>query len=236
MRTPLLLTFFFFFITLLSAQRTIKGSGDVVTQDRKVENTFNEIEAYNAIKVVVELGDEHSVKVEADDNLLEYIVTEVRGNTLTTKLKSGKNYRHNTKMIVHITMPELARIDVSGAAMVTSKSTFSGDKLRIDASGAARVEVGFNGENIMADVNGAAKVELFGSSTNADYEASGAGSIYAKAMKAKNVEASASSAGSIKLTATESLDAEANSAGSIRYDGNPSKIYTDSNSAGSISG
>lgn len=236
MRTPLLVVFFFFIISLLSAQRSVRGSGNVVTQDRDVEKTFTEIDASNAIKVIVERGDQHSIRVEADDNLIDHIETEVYGNALHARIKPNQNYRQTTKMIVYVTMPELERIEASGAALVTTMSEFSGDELRVEASGAAGVRVEFNGNRVVADADGAGSVEIRGSVEYANLDASSAASINAKELSAKNVEADAHSAASIKVTATESLDAKANSAAVIRYYGDPKKIYTDSNSAGSIKG
>lgn len=236
MRTPILFVLFFSLLSILSAQRSVSGSGNIVTEERKVANAFTKIEASNAIKVEIRKGKSTALSVEADDNLIQYVQTEVSGNTLSVRIKSNTNMRQTTKMIVYVTMPEIKSIDVSGAATVSMMSEFSGDHLDVEAGGAGQVKVDFVGRKVRVDVGGAGRVELRGSADEADYDASSAGLIDAKALSAKVVVARANSAGNIKLTATESLDAKANSAASIRYEGNPKKLYTDSNSAGSVRG
>jgi hypothetical protein len=65
-------------------------------------------------------------------------------------------------------------------------------------------------------------------------EASSAGEIDAYDLEAENVDAEASSAGSIKVNVTKNLTAHASSGGGIRYRGNPDKSITDSSSGGSV--
>ena len=47
----------------------IKGSGNIITENRTVNEDFKKIEVSNGIKVIVEQSDNKSITVEADDNL-----------------------------------------------------------------------------------------------------------------------------------------------------------------------
>ena len=69
--------------------RGIKGSGDAVTEERDV-GSFKRIESSGSADIFVTIGDELSVKVTLDDNLIDLIETKVRGKTL--KIDSRENY------------------------------------------------------------------------------------------------------------------------------------------------
>ncbi|MDH5381737.1 MAG: DUF2807 domain-containing protein, partial [Cyclobacteriaceae bacterium] len=64
--------------------------------------------------------------------------------------------------------------------------------------------------------------------------ASSAGEVDAYDLEVNIVEAKASSAGSIKITANQEIYATASSGGSIRYKGSPKKSNTASSSGGWI--
>ncbi len=96
----------------------IKGSGTSKTEQRNVTG-FNEIEAGGAVNLEVDVGKEFSVTVEADDNLLQYIKTEVSGDTL--KIYSEGKISPTAKFNVKISMPALEGLDVSGALLKETK-------------------------------------------------------------------------------------------------------------------
>ena len=61
--------------------RTIKGSGNVVTEERDVSG-FDRVALSGFGEVIITQGDKESLTVETDDNLMRYIETKVRGGTL----------------------------------------------------------------------------------------------------------------------------------------------------------
>ncbi|MGC9343739.1 MAG: GIN domain-containing protein, partial [Bacteroidales bacterium] len=69
----------------------ITGNGNVESEIREVGN-FHGIEAASGLNVFVEFGEmSNDIEVVADENLLEYIITEVDDGML--KIKSRKNIR-----------------------------------------------------------------------------------------------------------------------------------------------
>lgn len=234
MRLPIIFILFLSLLTSLAAQRSLRGSGNVTTEDRSVTEAFERIEATRAIIVEVQRGDRHAISVKADDNLQQYIVTEVRNGTLRAYLDNNKNYKSTSKMIVYVTTPELTSIEASGASRVVTNDRFEGDEMYVDVSGAAQVRLDFVGRELKAEVGGAGQVELRGSADEVHFEADSAGSLRAKGFTAKVARVEASSAASIQLRATREIHAEANSASSIRYEGNPERVFTEANSAATI--
>ena len=60
---------------------TINGSGDIVTESRDVSG-FDKVALAGFGDVTIEVGDEESLTVSTDDNIMPYVTTEVKNNTL----------------------------------------------------------------------------------------------------------------------------------------------------------
>ena len=59
---------------------TVKGSGNVVTKERDVSG-FDKVVVSGLGRVIVTQGDEESLTVETDDNLMQYIETLILPQT-----------------------------------------------------------------------------------------------------------------------------------------------------------
>ena len=65
---------------------TVRGSGNVISETRSVAN-FENVSLSGIGTLYIIEGDEESLEIEAEDNLLEHIETEVRGRTLEIKIE-----------------------------------------------------------------------------------------------------------------------------------------------------
>ena len=66
--------------TSLNAQfsnKKIKGNGNIITTDRSVSD-FDKIGIAGSFDVILKKGNEGAISIQADENLMEYIITEVR--------------------------------------------------------------------------------------------------------------------------------------------------------------
>lgn len=190
----------------------VQGSGTSKSETRDVSG-FTKIDAGGAINLEVAMHKDFSVVVEADDNLLTNIKTEVSGETL--KIYSEDQISPKTRINVRISMPAIEGMDVSGASS-SSVTDVNSDSLELKASGASKITI-----------NGTAK-EL-------NAEASGASTIDAENLKAENADVEASGASKAVVLATNELDVNASGASKISYVGEPKNVKQNSSGASSIS-
>ena len=241
MKHSILLIIFLSLFGTLSAQFNynggrgdkIKGNGRITTETRTA-SSFTDIDVGTSIRVEITQSKSHTIEVEAEENLLPYVVTEISGKELHIHFKKGVSIKANEPIIVHVNMADLREIDAGSASSVTTTSLFKGTDLAVECGSSAQVEVEFEGNSVRADVGSAGRVELRGAVNSVDLEVSSAGVINAGELKAKNAKVEANSAGSMSVYASERLDADASSAASIRYKGNPREVFTDSSSAGRV--
>ena len=206
-----------FFVALVSLSIAcnvgtgIKGSGTAKSETRNVTG-FDEIEANGAVNLAISFGAEYQVKIEADDNLLEHVTTEVNGDTLVIGSKDHINPK--SKINVTITMPGLERLEVNGAS--------TGEI------------AGLKGDKLALALNGASTLRIEGEVGELDVTASGASSINAEGLKAENADANASGASKITVNAAGDLKAEASGASSVTYIGDPRSLKQNSSGASSV--
>jgi hypothetical protein len=137
------------------------GSRNVVTEIREV-STFSGIDVGSAIKVEVSVDPtaSQSVSVTYDDNIIDKLVTRVSNDTLILEFDGSVNLTGSADRVIAITVAELETLEASGASNV--EATGSASALRLDASGASRVDLrDLEAVDMEIDISGASKVDLF---------------------------------------------------------------------------
>lgn len=203
--------------TLTACQQTT-GSGNIVTETRAT-TSFDAISVGGSFDVHVKMGDALSVKVEADDNIIKYIETQVSGNTLKISTEGMHSYR-DVHMKVYVTIPSLSKISASASADVVAENILtSSSKLVFKASSSASIKAEVNAPEIETDASSSATITLTGKTKTYKTEASSSAEIKTFGLLSENTTAHASSSANIEVHASVNLDAKASSSGSVDYKG-----------------
>lgn len=196
-------------------------------------DSFTGIKSSEGIDVYLKKGSTESVRVEVSGTSLSNVLTEVKGGFLKIHMRENR-YRGNVNVKVYVTYVSIEKISASSASSIYTQGKLRGNRLSINASSAATIELDIEVNSIDVSTSSAAEVELKGKVKEASYESSSAGEIDADDLEAENVKASVSSAGFIRLFVTKDFVGRASSGGSIRYRGSPSRSNTDASSGGSV--
>lgn len=176
---------------------TETGSGKLVTEKYDLNN-FTEIDVSGSWNIKIVKGP-YDVVVEVDDNILEYVWVEKRGNSLVIDTKNVRIINATFNAIV--SLPNLEKIVTSGSSRVRF-SEFNAEELTIKSSGSS----GITGSDCTVEQ---LKIDSSGSS-DIDLE------------ECDTTDASINLSGSthVKLTMTGGeLTGEASGSGSITYFG-----------------
>lgn len=191
--------------------RGIKGSGDLITEERDVKS-FKRIESNGAADIYVTVGEELSVKVTFDDNIIDLIETEVRGKTL--KIGSRENYSSRRTCKIEITVPELERVYLRGSGDIFVE--------RLDS------------EFFEFKLSGSGSLVAEGSTDELDLRLSGSGEIDTRDLTAQEVYVSISGSGDVRVRAEESFDGRVSGSGDIAIYGNPQDFSKSISGSGNI--
>lgn len=222
-------------VTFSSSQaqswRTVTGHGHVVTKERKTDS-FTGLKVSSGIDVYLKQGNNESVSVEADENLHEYILTEVRNGVLN--VYSEYNIREAEKKRVYVTMKEVNSVKTTSAGDVFGETPIKSERLELSASSAGDIKLEVNVENIDLDISSSGDITLTGETDKLRADLSSAGDLNAYELKVRVADLSVSSAGDADVNVSERITARASSAGDINYKGDPKYVDAHSSSAGGI--
>ena len=176
----------------------VKGSGKRVMQKREI-SPFTSISTEGAFTIEITCQKEPSLEVEGDDNVLEFVTAEVRGNVL--RLKSSKSYSTDEPVRFKITVPNLEGLTVSGAG-------------RIDITG-------MKNEKFEIDSNGAPNIVVSGTTNTVDINSNGAGRIDTQNLRASRAVVDSKGVSRIDLDVSEQLDITVSGPSTVTYKGDP---------------
>lgn len=212
----------------------VRGDGNWQSQERQVGN-FKDIKVSGAADVHLTQGESKPIRIEVDQNLLEYIEVYVEGTTLHVETRTGFNLDPSKDMAVYVTAPSFNEIKVSGAGNIVSESKINNPgpiDLRISGAGNIKVEV--NAPKVGVDISGAGTATLVGETKDFDLDISGAGKARCFDLKAENAKVRISGAGNADVFASLKLDAHTSGAGSVKFKGKPTDVKSSKSGAGSI--
>ena len=202
-----------------------------VNETRKLQD-FTEINASGIIEVELAISDEYSILVEAPQEKLSDVKTEVYGNKLSISTP-GKWRDDHPK--IYITLPKINTIKASGATEVYSKGLLEADKLVIKSSGASETRLSVKCRDLKVFSSGAAKLILVGYSEQLNLNTSGAAKFNGKELSTLNSVVSISGAAHATVNSSETITGNVSGAGHLKTEGDAVQSISKSG-AGSISG
>ncbi len=214
----------------------VNGSGRLKSETRPIGN-FHAVNAGSCVHVQLEVGPEPSFKIEAEDNLLSRIKSEVRSDG-TLKIWS-RGINPSKEIRITLTTPKIDALDISGASEMAAKGV-SASKLALNCSGASRLDLYGTGDNVSVDFSGASQAHLFGiHAKTLSGEINGASNLTAEgAIDAINLTVSGagqadlakapgskakvdlSGASNMTVIALDGIDAEVSGSSNLRYKAN----------------
>jgi hypothetical protein len=198
------------------------GSGNIITETRQVSG-FHAIRVDYPAAIVIRQGATEGLTIQADDDVVADIRTEVSGGTLRIqRVRDASPWINPTKPVkITILVKELDDLDFSSAGTVTVES-LSGDSLDLNISGAGTLTLDeLDLSSLRVSMDGAGTLNLSGRADELEADMSGFGSLKAGGLQTQTAAVSISGAGSATVWVESALTAEISGAGSISYYGNP---------------
>lgn len=238
MKTTIKLLALFLFIGFTSCKHNIHfgngidGSGNIITEKRNVSEKFTKISASTGVNVIVEQGSPAEVEVETDDNLIEYIVTEVENGTLIVKIDG--NIDMMTTINVRVKMETISSLESSSGSSITSKNTLKGTSIALKSSSGSEIEAELEYESVSCESTSGSEIKASGKALRLETKSSSGSEIDASNLAANEVYAQSTSGSSTTVKPILKLDGKASSGSDINYVKEPKSITKDETSGGSV--
>ncbi|MDP3357995.1 MAG: head GIN domain-containing protein [Lutibacter sp.] len=212
----------------------IKGNRNVVSEDRTIKSDFEIINVQQGINLTITQGKPTSISVEADENVIDLLITEVKNNELNIYFE--KSVYQAKARNVYLTTESISKIKASSGASVKSENTIQAETLELDSSSGSTMKIRSNANEITSESSSGSSITIVGKSNSFTANSSSGSSINAKDLKTVNAITKASSGANIDVNVTGKLTAKASSGADIDYEGSPESIEKETNSGGSVSG
>jgi hypothetical protein len=200
------------------------------TQERNLEPFF-QIEIVGAVHVNLKQGLEQSVKVTADQAVMNNVKTIVKGGTL--KIDQSGNKKGSVK--IDVTVTSLSKITQQGVSVINTKGgTIKSEKLEIELSGASAADLDIDVKTLVTTIKGAGCIELSGNADEHHLTISGAGAVSARHLNTASTNLTMSGAGSAELNAVRSLTGSVSGAGVVTYQLKPEILDVSTSSVASV--
>lgn len=236
----------------IPGSRLVEGSGRAAEEKRTV-GAFERVYVDHGIEATFEEGDAGELTVEADDNLLPLVQTQVDDGMLRVRLVGSLKTRTPIRVrgqagelreaivvcSATLTAPKLDGSYVNVETSSDGQATLGeirGDDIHISATSSGEVQApSIVGKRLEVSVNSAGRVAAVGEVDQQQVQASSSGAYAGSELTSRVTQVEANSAGSADVRATEEVTGVASSAGQIRYFGKPAKAAVQTSSAGSAS-
>lgn len=197
----------------------VEGNG-IPSAESRLTRSFSEVASSGEFVVHITNGNEYDVMVNAESNLLHYIETNVRGNTLHIETRGIHNLRNHLPMEIFVTTPELEGLTLSGSGLITT-DYFINETMKLTVSGSGHIETACETGRILSLISGSGTMQIYGFTDNADFFISGSGEIDAADLSVSHCEAKISGSGDMMVNVNQYLRADISGSGNIYYAGYP---------------
>ncbi len=202
------------------AQERITGNGDVKKEVRDVTG-FSGIAIGGSGHVYLVQGNTESVQIEAESNLLPYIVSDVEDHNLSIHYKKGYNLKTNKPINIYVTVKNIDYIGASGGVSVAATEGIKTDRLKIDASGSLRLNMKLEAKSLDAQFSGSVEARITGTLEEARYDISGSANVSAPGLQTASADIIISGSGDLDLAVAKDLDVSISGSGKVHYKGSP---------------
>ncbi|MFH0895519.1 MAG: head GIN domain-containing protein [Bacteroidota bacterium] len=209
----------------------LDGNGHVVTQDRNTES-FHALNASGDYEVYFNKDSLCSVTVEAEENLLPYIETEVWDGVMHVGTKNHVNIDDHFPIKVYLRGPYLDNVKLSGSGKIVCDSLIT-NNLSVNLSGSGHISLCAHCNDIHAEISGSGDLEMGGITNESNLHISGSGNIHSFNLQQNTCFAKISGSGNMYVTVSDLLDATISGSGKIYYQGNPT-VNTHISGSGSV--
>jgi len=212
-----------------------RGSGKLTTQTRDVGG-FERVQIDGAGELVIIQGETESLEIQAEDNIIDELTSDVSDGTLVLGYSGGflRNRIIPTERVTYtLSVIDLSEVTINGAADMEIDSIET-EMLSLNINGAGQVSIGqIMADNLSVQISGTATLEISGQVTEQSITIDGAGNYEAGDLGTSSTTVDINGLGNATVWAAETLDISIDGGGNLRYYGSPD-VTQDINGVGDI--
>ncbi|MDB5195945.1 MAG: hypothetical protein JWP88_315 [Flaviaesturariibacter sp.] len=205
----------------MNVRNSIRGNGNMTSQTRSV-GSFTKVDVSGPFDVYVTQGAAAAVKVDADENLQQYIEVIVKGDEVNIQTRDHYNLRPRSDIKIYITSPAYQALSITGSGNLRSDSKLSTDRIDISVTGSGEMTVNVDAPIVKSEVTGSGTIRLNGATRRFDAEINGSGEVHAFDLLSEEAGIEINGSGDAEVFASKTLKIEVSGSGDVQYKGTAS--------------
>ncbi|RLD31745.1 MAG: hypothetical protein DRI88_04395 [Bacteroidetes bacterium] len=231
-----------FLFTVFSCEKTsvldcFKSTGPVTEEERPISG-FHTVVLHDNVDLVLESSGTNHLTIEAGENLMKKIITEVNDSVLTISNYNSCNWvrSYETPITAHLRFTQLDTIEYRSIGNITSIDTIHTNNMVIDVKEGAG-EIGFTVNATFLHCNlhfGTATIKMKGLCEVCYVYSNSFGLIDNRSLITDFVYLNNRSSNDIYVYAHKTLGVTIENIGNVYYTGNPGNITLDRRGTGNL--
>jgi hypothetical protein len=182
------------------SKEKVEGSGKVISENRTVSG-YDSVTLSGSGQLEIEQNGSEVLSITADDNLMQYLTSEVKGHELVLEVKSGYNLSPSKPIVFKVGAKDLKAVSCAGDTNATLK--------------------GIHSEELKLSIAGSGDMSAEGTADRQEISIAGSGKYVGGGLKTKDTKINIAGSGDAVLAASDSLEVTIAGSGSIKYFGDP---------------
>lgn len=213
----------------------IKRTGKIITESRALSG-FDRLYVEDDVNVFLTQDSMFSVKVEAGENIVPLIKTEVNGRMLTIKNNNRCNWTrsYDKPLNVYISMPTFDLITSDGTGKITGLNPITTDSFYVETQNSGDIELLINNRVMMTRMHGSGDVILNGKTNNHNCDIGGTGYLKCANLITGYTYVHSYTLGECYVRCASRIDCKIDYKGNIYCYGNPAYVVKVINNSGQL--
>jgi hypothetical protein len=195
--------------------RTVRGSGNVVEETRAVSGVTG-VDLATIGHLTIEVGDTESFRIEAEDNLMEYLETEVRSGKLRIETRDNVRLDATKPVRYYLTVTGLDTIVISSSGDIQAPD-LEAERFSITIASSGDLEMGvLNADTLEVDISSSGNLDIAGGQVKTqNITISSSGNYAAQDLESDEAEVRLTSSGDLRYRGNPTVDATTTSSGDV---------------------
>jgi hypothetical protein len=208
--------------------RTIDGSGNVRSENRAIGDVHTVSLGWSG-QMVIRQGENESLTITADENILPLITSDVRHGELVITIDRpyrSDMVRPSQPARYELTVRDLAAVNVTGSAAVVA-GALQVEELVLSLSGSGQIAIErLEAAALQTRLTGSGDVAVAGQVNDQQVSVSGSGSFLGGELSSRQATVAVTGSGTATVWVEDTLNVTVSGSGSVAYHGRPALRQT----------
>jgi hypothetical protein len=187
------------------------------TEERQIDDA-TEVELATSGNLVLRTGESPSLEVQAGENVLDHLTTDVRDGRLILDDDGSSSIAGDIRF--EVVLPAVDRLVLSGSGDADVRPPSVLERIELSGSGDIAVE-GLATDDLTVELSGSGTVSVAGDATRQTVSLDGSGTYDGRGVTCDDATVTVSGSGTAEVTVSGTLEAVVEGSGTITYAGDP---------------